>query len=1216
MSARQITEFDVLASDLPTGTTLLEASAGTGKTWTIGALVARYVAEGRARLDEMLVVTFGRAASQELRQRVRGQLDDLADALRATLRALDEGTDPEVARGSDGTAPEGATPGADESAAPAPNEVVAMLCAGGRDELVARLARVDDALAHFDAATIATIHQFCQQVLRSLGVAGDTDPSARLVEDVDDLLDEVVDDLYLRGFVDDEKPSFTHAEARRLGRAAAYDPQATIVPEHPADGTPAARRVGFARAVRRELDRRKRRAGLLGYDDLLSQLAAALADHDAPARLRMRGRWKVVLVDEFQDTDPVQWQVFDRAFTGVEGITMVLIGDPKQAIYAFRGGDVVTYLAAAATASTHQTLATNWRSDAGLVGAVQRVLEGAALGDDQIVVRPVHAHHQRTRLTGAPSDAPFRLRVVRRDHVTSGGSGRQKLWTSTVRPYVEADCARDIARLLASDAQFDGRPLQAGDVAVIAHGRRQLGAVQTALRALGVRAVFAGGGSVYGTPAALEWLTLLEAVEAPYRSARVRAAALTSFFPYDVVGLVADSEAASDEVTDAVADTLRGWGDLLVRRGVAAVFEAAVRDGLFARVLAQEGGERHLTDLRHLAESLHQTARGEGRSTGESLGLVGLIAWLRDEMRDEGADGVSERTRRLDSDASAVQLVTIHGSKGLEYPVVYLPSLADRWVRDPDVPLFHLPPDAAGTRSRAVDVGGRSGPHWRDSVAAHVAEDAGESLRLLYVALTRARSQVVTWWAPTTTTPSSPLHRVLFGRRPGEADVPDPAELPSDADAAARLARWAEHGGPVVEEAVPTPLLPAPAPPAPAALAVRRFERRVDTAWRRTSYSSLAAGGSAAGHGAGRGTGSVADLGVTSEPEVEPKTDEVDGAGPGTPGDLPALADDVVSPMATLPVGATFGSLVHAVLEHADLTSPDLVGELRARVEEQRGWWPVDNLDADVLATALAAVATTPMGPLAGDRTLSSIATTDLLEELDFELPLAGGDDAPRGAAAEAAGVGVLLGDLGPLLRAHLPEGDPVRGYADALDADPALADQPLRGYLTGSVDVVLRLRGQGDDGGDRYLVVDYKTNWLGPYAGSGAGTDLATDPGSDEGTGAAPLLHASAYRPEALAAAMRGSDYPLQALLYAVVAHRFLRWRLASYDPERHLGGVLYLYLRGMCGPATPTVDGHPCGVFSWRPPVALVVAVSDLLDGEAPARGPGRPERKGRRP
>jgi exodeoxyribonuclease V beta subunit len=165
----------------------------------------------------------------------------------------------------------------------------------------------------------------------------------------------------------------------------------------------------------------------------------------------------------------------------------------------------------------------------------------------------------------------------------------------------------------------------------------------------------------------------------------------------------------------------------------------------------------------------------------------------------------------------------------------------------------------------------------------------------------------------------------------------------------------------------------------------------------------------------------------------------------------------------------------------------------------------------------------------------------------------------------------VRLGALAPMLRRHLPEGDPVRAYASALD-QPALGGQSLRGYLTGSVDVVLRLPGP------RYVVVDYKTNWLG---------------GHDQ------PLTAHDYRPEALDAAMGHSDYPLQALLYAAVLHRFLRWRQPGYDPETHLGGVLYLYLRGMCGPDTPLVDGEPCGIFSWRPPVALVEELSDLLDG-----------------
>jgi exodeoxyribonuclease V beta subunit len=254
------------------------------------------------------------------------------------------------------------------------------------------------------------------------------------------------------------------------------------------------------------------------------------------------------------------------------------------------------------------------------------------------------------------------------------------------------------------------------------------------------------------------------------------------------------------------------------------------------------------------------------------------------------------------------------------------------------------------------------------------------------------------------------------------------------------------------------------------------------------------------------------------------------------------------------------------VLEHADPQAADLRGELLAHVREQLVQWPVEDLDAEALAEALVAVCDTPLGPLAGGVTLREIGRADRLCELDFELPLDGGDR--RGPERDP---GPRLGDLGPLLTAYLADGDPVQRWADTLAATPDLAEQPLRGYLTGSVDVVLRT-------GGRYLVVDYKTNWLG----------RADEP-----------LTAAHYRPELLAEAMGHSSYPLQAILYAVVAHRFLRWRLRGYDPRRHLGGVLYLYVRGMCGPDTPVLGGHPCGVFSWRPPADLVVALSDLLDG-----------------
>lgn len=1101
--AGEIPGFDVCGA-LPTGTTLLEASAGTGKTFTIGALVTRYVAEGVARLDDMLVITFGRAASQELRERVRAQLVEAERAF-----ADPDGADPE-------------------------STLLAHLLDVEEDERSLRRQRLRDALASFDAATIATTHQFCQLVLRSLGVAGDTDAGATLVESLDELVIEVVDDLYLARFGQlQTPPPFGRETALGLARTVVGDPQAALAAPRP-DDRAGAELVDFACAVRAEIDRRKRRLGLLSYDDLLSRLAEALADADGPARARMRQRWRIVLVDEFQDTDPVQWQVLDRAFSGEA--TMVLIGDPKQAIYAFRGGDVVTYLSAAGTAEAHATLGANWRSDAPLVERLQVVLRGAALGDPRIVVRSVSAHHEGSRLAGAPHPSAFRIRQVRRDGFRLTRSGL--ISAGDARDHIARDCAGDIAELLAARPTWCDRPLVAGDIAVIVATRDQGLLVQRALQARGLQAVTTGGGDVFLTAAGDDWLTLLEALEAPHRSGLVRAAGLTCFF-----GLTAaELDEGGERLTARLADTLRGWGLLLRGRGVAALVEAAEERDLTSRILGCLDGERLLTDVRHLGQLLHETSLRDG------LGLTALLAWFRDERRRTGA---AERPRRLDSDAAAVQIVTVHRSKGLQYPVTYLPFAYQTFEFGVDVALYH---DESGQRT--LDVTADPGALER-----HRAEESGEELRNLYVALTRAQSQVVAWWAPTLNTPLGGLHRLLFGRQPGVRDVPARMDVRDDDYAARVLALIEQLGGPTREvseiSAATPPITAAPGRP----LEARRFDRSVDTEWRRTSYSGLIR------------VEETAHVG--SEPEIAGKDDEPfepldELTGPGDVAGDPVAG--VRSPMAELPAGATFGSLVHAVLEHTDPGAADgLEAELSRHVAEQLRWWPVDAEPAALVA-GLVPLHHTPLGPLAPGLTLAQIPLRDRLRELDFEIPLAGGD------LVAAARHEPHLRDLAPLLRAHLSPEDPLASYADRLET-PLLGDQALRGYLSGSVDVVLRLP---ESAGGRFVVVDYKTNLLGDQT-------------------------AADYAPDRLAEAMLHSHYPLQALLYSVVVHRFLRWRVPGYAPETHLGGVLYLYLRGMVGPDSPLVDGHPSGVFSWRPPPGLVVALSDLLDGAEP-RGAGR--------
>ncbi|TQM43430.1 UvrD-helicase domain-containing protein [Pseudonocardia cypriaca] len=1096
--------FDV-CGDLPSGTTVLEASAGTGKTFTIAALAARYVAEGHAALPELMLVTFGREATQELRERVR-------DRLVTAERGL---ADPAAARaGSD--------------------SVLAMLADAPDAEVAARRGRLARAVTQFDAATIATTHQFCQQMLAGLGVAGDGDRDAVFVESIEDVLTEVVDDFYVRkyGARGAGTPDFSRTEALALARRAVYDGQARLEPRGAEPGTAAHVRHRFATAVRAEVARRKRARRIYTYDDMLTRLADALADPARGAAARLRARYRVVLVDEFQDTDPVQWQILRKAFHGTT--TLVLIGDPKQAIYAFRGADVVSYLDATEAAHHHATLARNWRSDSVLLEALDTVFAGAALGDPRITVHPVESAHPGSRLRGAPVDTPFRLRVASRAGLPKAPR-RDLAVVGPARELVTRDAAADIAALLASGATVAGAPVAPGDIAVLVRTNDQGAMIRQALAAAGVPAVLSGTASVFGTPVAREWLTLLEALEQP-RAARVRAAALTPFLGRTVAELCGpDAEALLDEI----GATLRAWAVVLHERGVAALLEAVTTGtGLPGRLLGVAEGERLLTDLRHIAQTLHAAA------VSEHLGPAALVEWLRHRITDAAQDVVVERSRRLESDADAVQIITIHRSKGLEFPIVYVPFAWDRNVRDPDVPLLH---DESGTR--VLDVGGESGDGWKERVARHRAEEAGEDLRLLYVALTRARSQVVTWWVPATTTATSPLHRLLIGRPPAGRDPAEVYRVPADNAALHALRELAGSRISVEEIGFSRAALTfSAAQPVGGELRAAEFSRRLDIAWRRTSYTALTA---TAGHGPG----------VGSEPEAPGIDDEAAvelAAGIEVAG--------VPSPMADLPLGAGFGTLVHGIFEAADLTAADLPGELTAHAREQLVHHPVPGVEAEQLGSALLPAVQTPLGPLAGGLRLGDIAPRDRLAELDFELPLAGGD---------TPGPPVALGAIVPLLRRHLPADDPLQSYPDAL---AGLDEQPLRGYLTGSIDAVLRLPGS------RFAVVDYKTNWLGPM-------------GPD---GREPLTSAH-YTPPRLAEAMIAAHYPLQALLYSVALHRYLRWRLPGYAPERHLGGVLYLFVRGMCGPDTPAVDGVPCGVFSWAPPAPLVVELSQLLDGGA---------------
>lgn len=1155
--------------ELPSGTVVLEASAGTGKTHTIATLTTRYVAEGVAALPEIMLVTFGRAATSELRDRVR-------ERLVATERALR------------GPAP------ADD-----PEPLVAFLAAVDDAELDLRRERLRVALSQLDAATITTTHGFCQQMLTALGTAADVDLATSFLPDVADLVEEVTDDLYVRRFADEPEPILSPRDVRDVARAAVSDHEAVVAPSDAAEGSVAAARYEAAVAARREVDARKRAMHLLDYDDLLVLLRRALTDpqHGATAARRVRSRFRVVMVDEFQDTDPEQWEILRTAFHGhpEECRTLVLIGDPKQAIYAFRGADVVTYLRAVEDAADTATLSTSWRSDGPLLTGLHALLGETALGDPRIVVRPVDAAHPEPRFSGG---APVRLRQVTRRAYRLGGSSAPS--APDARSLLAQDVAADVAgRLGTADGggdrvRDDGlaaaggdagggagrwRPLEPRDVAVLTRTNAQAEAVRSALVALGVPAVVSGPSSVFGSAAAQDWLTLLAALEQPGLHRRATALALTPFVGWDAQRLAAAGDADHDEL----GDTVRTWARLLADRGVAAVAEVAARGGATARVMARIDGERYLTDLRHVTQALHEAAVTDG------LGTAAVTAWLRARIAEVGSVFTDERTRRLETDAAAVQVVTVHAAKGLEFGVVYVPFGWERFESD-DQELFAFHDDHG---QRVLHLGGVGSPGFVDAKARWRDEELGEDLRLLYVALTRARHQVVVHWTPTKrSTGSGPLTRLLLadrmlGGEPGRHARPD--AMRDDAVRSAFEALAARSGGTVVVEQVesrPKGVRWSPGRRAASDLALATTAHLPDREWRRASYSALTA---AAHHGPVGGIESEPeDPGIQDEPEESPDADET-GAEPtvvpaGPPAPRPGA--DLPSPYEGQPGGTAFGTLVHEILEYVDTAVDDLDAEVRARCA-QAATVRVPGVEPVSLAAALGLSLRTPLGPIAGGLTLADVDPRDRLPELEFELPLAGGD--------ETEGVRPsTLRDLADVLRASLPADDAFARYPDLL---AALADEsesgtaggaggvPLRGYLTGSIDAVLRVPVAGPDGRPdpagrrRYLVVDYKTNRVGP-----PGVPLAVGD----------------YHPDATRDAMLASHYPLQLVLYLVALHRYLRWRVRDYDPDRDLAGGAYLFVRGMAGPDTPTgPDGAPYGVVAWTPPPGLVVALSALLDG-----------------
>jgi exodeoxyribonuclease V beta subunit len=938
------------------------------------------------------------------------------------------------------------------------------------------------------------------------------------------------------------------------------------------------------------LGSRRLAEGTIGFDDVLIQLRRALeGDSSEAVASALKKRYRVVLIDEFQDTDRVQWGTFSALFgRTVSDGTLVVVGDPKQAIFRFRGADVSVYLDAVHSDPElrRSTLSTNWRADGACLDALSTLFVGATFGHPRIGyvdVQPAPENRNRRMVDSTGSSlSGLQIRAALGPHLPSNDNGNPDM--DAIGDMIVLDLVAHIRELLVgsriptSKQDPTLRSLRPSDIAVLITGWKDAHAVQTALVRQGVPAVVAGAGSVLNSEAASQMRFLLHAMERPGDLRRVRTFALSWFERWSI-----EKVATSDDVALAgLQDRLTTWALRLGERSVAEVLtEVWERTGVVASVLGAPDGDRNATDLDHLAELLH-SGSAQGRSG--VAGLVHLLDQAPDALGDADAD-TDVTARRIESEAEAVRITTVWKAKGLEFPVVCLPSL---WKKPVDRKALIYTDPATGNRTLDVTKNGQ----WPDKKALEerkaiaASEEYAERLRILYVALTRARHHTAVWWAKNRYSRSNALTRLLLARDSDGALVVDELDppnrkadkftVPAEDATVALLARLAQNSnGTIAAPVMPTRSVPLTSWIDPAIeinelpLLVAEFGVTPDRSVQRWSFTSMTTG--LHQNAADPYDESEADSGADDEAAAHEESDRPEPAD---------LADEAPAdrPFDLLHAGTAFGTFVHGVLEMVDFCSASLVDDLDGAIRSQASRRGVDlgslapaGLDGvELLVDGLQAAIGSPLGPLFGDLSLADLATGDRLDELGFDMRVGDGGRHPS------------VHDVGRLVVDHLLPGHPLVSWAKSL-AEGAIAVE-LAGYLTGSIDLVARV---GDaERGDRFVVADYKTNRL-----NRPGVTATTD----------------AYGPGRLVDAMAEHHYPLQALLYAVALHRYLRWRAPHPGVDTRVSGAAYLFVRGMTGSGVHRTDGQPHGVFTWEFPPGLVVELSDLLAGR-PLPGAGR--------
>lgn len=1159
----------------PGGRSLIEASAGTGKTWTISVLYLRLLLEQALSPQRIVVTTFTDAAAQELRERIR-------ERILWAVRMAD---------------------GADAEAKPAPPDEAWLRQRWSGDDGIALRAdrhRLVLALAELDLAPIGTLHSLCRRILGDFPLECGTTFDVGELVDAGSLRKELLDDLWrrlvqspgelseddhaawqrgrrpladylgkalmpgvtvaepsdtlagvlssanaqrVRGWVDAVPFTRTNSTLRtRLLKLVEYieagqvdreqgdsigEKLSTVLKEplekhlkpdglnrddnksilglarDMASALALAVDAPFQRALaryqhelREQSARRLSANGQITFDDLIARVHVALHAEGSSLATRLFGEWPVALVDEFQDTDAQQYGILDRIYRdpagGLRG-RLVMIGDPKQAIYRFRGGDIDAYLAARESATDEMSLDVNFRSSRAFVAALN---EWHAHAGEALSTDAEHAIRYVPVSANGRDDAPYTIdgRPCERALQIHYASLPPESQSERRAQALEA-CASRIVELLSGGHCIGERSLQPGDIAVLLPAHGDIAQLRALLQERDVPCVSSSRDDVFGSDWARELQVVLHAALHPRDDAAARAALATRLGGRnwsELRALAADPDAWQRE-----AALFRELDALWRTRGVLAVVRHVI-ERASPRLFARPDHERTLTDLRHLGELLQaQTDALPGRDR--------LLAWLADqrEGRGGGGEAATEKQLRIESDGARVTLMTLHASKGLEFNVVLLPLMWANVGKPGEIPLLHE--ESGNGRVIAFDEPSRQ---------RHAQEGQDERFRLLYVALTRARHACHVYALP----PGRP-------KRKGSTEPEtDPVRAPLDAMIERLLdggharslphVRWSEGPWSVSAQRFTADAIDADA--------VRRAREEPAAAPLefRYSFSALSQGA----HGGTQEDSPASDERVPIAAELPTLLDEEEPEHAG----LAWLA-----PVA----GAEFGNAVHAVFERRRIDVPMAQQEALLRRALRDEHVRLREHDVDELVAHLAA-------------RLQTVLDAPLLSHRGEDLAL--GDLSAQAQRAEMEFDFVL-------------DAVSLRELRRVCDFVPGGSTHELRGLMNGKIDLVLEHAG-------RFHVLDYKTNRL----GSGR--------------------HLSAYAPERLERAMDESHYRFQALLYTIAVDRYLRQRVPEYSRAQHLGEAIYLFVRAV-GIAPETAP--QAGIWAHRFDEALLENVDRVFRG-----------------